>query len=387
MLDLPFFEPRHAELVARVRRFADEEVAPLAEEADRGDVTDVGRELVRRMARGGLFAELVPDAADPLRLPDLRSVCLVREILGARSGTADAIFAVQGLGSYPVARHWRSADAASLLAGVVRGDEVGAFALTEPEAGSDAGAITTSAVRDKDAYILDGTKCFISNAGIATFYVTFARTDPAAGGKGLSAFVVPAASPGLSVDAPTALMAPHPIGTLRFERCRVPASHLLGEVGRGLRVALGTLDFFRTSVGAAACGMAARALADATAHAQTRRQFNAFLAEFQATKFALADTATGLDAARLLVYRAAWHKDHGAERITRDSSMAKLYATEMAQAAIDRALQIHGGRGVVKGVAVERLYREIRALRIYEGTSEIQRLVIGDATLASPPPC
>ena len=255
------------------------------------------------------------------------------------------------------------------------GRTIGAFAMTEPDAGSDAGAIATRAVRDGDDYVLDGAKIFISNATIASFFVVFART--AEGPKrAISAFVVDADHPGLTIGRRQEMMAPHPIAEVQLSGCRVPSAQRLGEEGDGMRLALGTLDFFRSSVGAAACGLASRALDESRAHVQSRRQFGSPLSGFQLTQAALADMATELDAARLLVYRAAWVKDAGAERLTRESAMAKLFATEAAQRIVDRAVQLHGGAGVERGAVVERLYREVRALRIYEGTSEIQRLVI-----------
>ena len=242
--------------------------------------------------------------------------------------------------------------------------------------------MATRARRDGDSYVIDGGKTLISNAWLATFYVVFARTDPDAGRKGMAAFVVDADTPGFRVVRQIALMASHPIGELAFEACRVPVSHRLGADGDGLKIALTTLDFFRSSVGAAACGMAQRALDEAVGRAAARRQFGTRIADFQMTRAAIADMATDLDAARLLVYRAAWTKDRGAQRVTREAAMAKLYATEAAQRIIDRAVQLHGGIGVQRGVVVERLYRDIRALRIYEGTSEIQRLIIGEQTVA-----
>ena len=348
MIDLPLFEDRHRALAARLGNIAGQfdHVVGLGES---GEEDRAGREAIRICAEHGLCRLLVaPDfGGDGL---DLRSLCLAREAIAAASGLADAVFAVQGLGSYPIA-------------------------LTEPEAGSDAGALTTRASRDGDSYVIDGLKTLISNATIASFFVVFART--AVGPKrAISAFVVPAETAGVSVERRLHISAPHPIAEVRFTACRVPATHRLASEGDGMRLALGTLDFFRTSVGAAACGLAARALREATAHARSRRQFGSRLADFQLTQAALADMATELDAARLLVYRSAWTKDMGAERVASESGMAKLFATEAAQRIVDRAVQIHGGLGVTRGSVVERLYRDVRPLRIYEGTSEIQRLVI-----------
>jgi acyl-CoA dehydrogenase len=310
-------------------------------------------------------------------------MCLAREAIAASSGFADSVYAVQGLGCYPIVLAGSTELKRKYVEDAARGSAIGAFALTEAGAGSDPAGIATEARRDGNDYVISGAKTFISNAGLATFYVVFARTGPGAGAKGLSAFVVDADAPGFQVDRQIPLLAPHPIGELRFDECRVRADHRLGDEGEGLKIALSTLDLFRSSVGAAACGIAGRALREAAQYADHRQQFGSTLSEFQATKIALADMATELDASRLLVYRAAWTKDDGAARVTRESSMAKLFATEAAQRIVDRAVQIHGGRGVTRGSVVERLYREVRALRIYEGTSEIQRLVIADQFLKS----
>jgi alkylation response protein AidB-like acyl-CoA dehydrogenase len=379
MIDLPFFERHHAELDARVEAFAAAEIGPRAEAAESGDVNDAARSFIASLAKASILRLLVPRAhGGEFDEPDLRAICVTREHLASASGVADSVFAVDGLGAYPISIAGSEALRRRYLPRVAEGTAIGAFAVTEPGAGSDLRGIQTRAVRDGDAYVVDGVKTFISNAGIADFYVLFARTSDD-DRRGLSAFVVDAGS-AIAVS-PMALLAPHPIGEVTFTRCRVPEANRLGAEGDGLKIAHATLDFFRASVGAAACGFAARALSEATAHVRRRQQFGAALAEFQATKIALADMATGLDAARLLVYRAAWMKDRGDARIPRESSMAKLFATEAAQRIVDRALQLHGGAGVVRGVVVERLYREVRALRIYEGTSEIQRLVIANDVL------
>ncbi len=375
MLTLPFFEPGHAGLAARLATFARESIEPFAAAAENEDPIVAGRRFIDAAAVAGILSIFVGDGVTG---PRLRALCLAREAIGACSGFADSVYAVQGLGSYPVVLAGSDGVKSRYAAAASRGQAVAAFALTEPGAGSDPAGIETSARRDGGAYVISGTKTFISNAGLASFYVVFARTGPGAGSKGLSAFVVDAEAPGFRVDRPIELLAPHPIGELRFDECRVPAAHRLGAEGEGLKIALATLDLFRSSVGAAACGMATRALQEASTYAAARRQFGSALSEFQATRLAIADMATDLDAARLLVYRAAWIKDGGAARVTRESSMAKLFATEAAQRIVDRAVQIHGGLGVTRGSVVERLYREVRALRIYEGTSEIQRLVIAD---------
>ncbi|MGH6884779.1 MAG: acyl-CoA dehydrogenase family protein [Geminicoccales bacterium] len=373
ILELPFFEQRHRDLWKRLRAVATE-IAPLAERGESGNVDETGREAIRVCADRGLCRLLVPreHGGDGL---DLRAVCLAREAIAASSGLADSVFAVQGLGSYPLAAAGNAALAAQYLPTVADGRAIAAFALTEADAGSDAAALATRARREGDDYVIDGCKTFTSNATIASFFVVFARTADGPT-RAISAFLIPAGTSGLTLGRRMHLTAPHPIGELRLEACRVPDSHRLGNEGDGMRLALGTLDFFRTSVGAAACGLAARALQEATERAKSRRQFGSRLADFQLTQSALADMATELDAARLLVYRAAWLKDNGQPRVTRESAIAKLFATEAAQRIVDRAVQIHGGSGVERGSVVERLYREVRAPRIYEGTSEIQRLVI-----------
>ncbi len=375
MLNLPLFALGHADVSRRVEAFARDAVAPLAEAAERQPPIDAGRRFIAEAARTGILPIFVGEGG---AAPALRPLCLAREAIASASGFADSVYAVQGLGSFPIVLAGSDALKAKYVAAAERGAAVAAFALTEPEAGSDAAGVQTTARRDGAQYVLTGTKTFVSNAGLASFYVVFARTGPGAGAKGLSAFVVDADAAGFTVVRQIELLAPHPIGELRFDECRVPAAHRLGDEGAGLKIALSTLDLFRASVGAAACGIARRALDEAAAYSRARRQFGSPLAEFQATRLAIADMATELDAARLLVYRAAWVKDGGAARVTRESSMAKLFATEAAQRIVDRAVQLHGGRGVTRGSAVERLYREVRALRIYEGTSEIQRLVIAD---------
>jgi acyl-CoA dehydrogenase len=379
MIDLPFFEPRHGEIASSVAVFAAAEIRPQAEAADVGDVNAAGRAFIAALAKASILRRLVPRAhggeADTL---ELRSICLTREQLAAASGVADSVFAVDGLGAYPIIIAGSQTLQRRYLPPVAEGVAIGAFAITEPLAGSDLRGIQTRATRDGDTYVIDGVKTFISNAGIADFYVLLARTSDD-DRRGLSAFVVDADD--TVAVRPMTLLAPHPIGEVTLTRCRVPAANRLGAEGDGLKIAHATLDFFRASVGAAACGFAARAIEEASEHVRNRKQFGAALAEFQATKFAVAEMVTTLDAARLLVYRAAWLKDRGDARIPRESSMAKLFATEAAHRIVDRSLQLHGGSGVLRGVAVERLYREVRALRIYEGTSEIQRLVIANHVL------
>ena len=382
MIELPLFDDRHRSLHARLEGVRDRlEVIAVAGEA--GNVEQAGRDAIRACAELGLCRLLV-SAAFGGDGHDLRSLCIAREALASGSGLVDAVFAVQGLGSYPVALSGNLALGERYLRPVATGEAIAAFALTEPNAGSDAAAQSTTATRDGADYVLDGTKVFISNATIASYFVVFARTAEGSR-RAISAFVVDAGTPGLTIARRQEMSAPHPIAEVRFEGCRVPVAHRLGDEGDGMRLALGTLDFFRTSVGAAACGLAARALDESVQRSTLRQQFGSPLSEFQLTQAALADMATDLDAARLLVHRAAWTKDQGQERVSRESGMAKLFASEAAQRIIDRAVQIHGGRGVERGSVVERLYREVRALRIYEGTSEIQRLVIARAVLDSAP--
>jgi acyl-CoA dehydrogenase len=384
MLSLPFFDATHREVRGRVMGSA-AEFETIASRGEAGSVDEAGRDSIRVCAALGLCRLIVPRAFGGDAPPglDLRTVCVLREALASYSGLADAVFAVQGLGSYPLALSGHQEMSERFLPAVARGEAVAAFALTEPGAGSDVSAVETRATRDGDAYILEGAKTFISNAPIASFFVVFARTAEGPR-RALSAFVVEANAPGLTISRVQHVMAPHPIAGLRLQACRVPATHRLGEEGDGMRIALGTLDFFRTSVGAAACGLAGRALAESRTRARSRKQFGVPIGDFQLIQASLAQMATDLDAARLLVYRAAWLKDQGQERLTRESAMAKLFATEAAQRIVDRAVQIHGGIGVERGSVVERLYREVRPPRIYEGTSEIQQIVIARDLLQGP---
>ena len=342
------------------------------------------RKAVERLRAAGVFSLLVPAKdggrafeGSPEERPSVRALCVAREALGYVSPMADSIFAVQGLGSHPLVLTPDAPRRAEILSEVVRGERVCAFALTEPDAGSDVASMKTAAVREGDGFVLDGTKVFISNAGIADHYVVFARVVGAE--KPLSAFLVPKDAAGLRIEKiPMSLE--HPLGRLTFTACRVPGAALIGQVGQGMRLALGTLDVFRTSVGAAACGMARRALDETRTRVKARVQFGKPLADFQLVQAAIAEMATDLDAARLLVYRAAWEKDRG-QRAAVEVAMAKMFATEAAQRIIDRAVQLFGGLGVTSGTVVEQLYREIRPLRIYEGTTEIQKLIIGGALL------
>lgn len=381
-LDWPFFEDAHRALAADIETWAAREVAPL-EEAGHGDIEAACKDIRARLAAGGWLEYGIPAAyGGRHEALDSRSLCLLRETLARHSGLAEFVFAMQGLGAGPITLFGDEATRARYLPGVAAGELCAAFALSEPDAGSDVANIATSAAPDGEDFVLDGEKTFVSNGGIADFYVVFARTGEAPGARGLSAFVVDADTEGLEVAERIEVMAPHPLARLVFKNCRVPKANRIGAAGEGFKVAMATLDLFRPTVGAAALGFARRALDEATAHATSRQLFGGPLSERQLTRAALADMAVKIDAAALLVYRAAWMHDRGAGRVTREAAMAKLYATEAAQEVIDAALQLHGGLGVVSGRPVERLYREIRALRIYEGASEVQRLVIARQHLA-----
>ena len=363
----PFLEDRHRALAERARAFGDKHLR--ASTDDEARPAERTREIARKLGEAGLLGAAVPP---PHGFMDLRSLVAVREGLAWFSSLGDTAFAMQGLGSYAVSRAGTDVQKDRWLPAVAAGDVLCAFAVTEPEAGSDLGAARTRAARDGALWRLSGLKTFISNAGIAGMYTVLARSEDGESHRGLSMFLVDADAPGISVK-PLEPMAAHPLGEVRF--AETPAV-LLGEEGHGYALVLETLDTFRPSVGAAACGLAARALDEALRFALSRRQFGSALSEFQGVQMALADMQTELQAARLLVRHAAWTRDSGAARIGREGAMAKLFATEMAQRVVDRAVQIHGGQGVMRGATVERLYREVRALRIYEGTSEIQKLVI-----------
>ena len=366
----PFFEETHRTLAARASAWADGLTALRAAEAD---IDRSCRALVAALGREKLLRYAV--AQDGAAL-DVRALCVLRETLAAHWGLADFAFAMQGLGSAPISLFGNEKLRKRYLPRAAGGEAIAAFALTEAGAGSDVGAIATTARRDGGDFVLDGEKCWISNGGIADFYVVFVRTGEGEGTRGLSALVVDADTPGLDASERVSVIAPHPMAHLRFERCRVPASHLVGDAGRGIAVALGTLDTFRSTVGAAAVGLARHALAEALAHATSRTQFGAPLSDYQLIRAKLAEMATAIDASALLVYRAAWARDTQSDRVTREAGMAKAFATEAAQKVIDEAVQILGALGVRSGSVVEELYREIRPLRIYEGTTEIQKLVI-----------
>jgi len=378
-LDWPFFDVPQRRLAADLDAWAAQNLAHLNHDAG---VDALCRDLVARLGAGGWLRHCVPAAYGGAAAEiDSRSLCIARETLARHEGLADFAFAMQGLGSGAISIAGSEDLKRRYLPRVARGEAIAAFALSEPDAGSDVGAMTTSARREGDHYVLDGEKTWISNGGIADFYCVFARTGEAAGARGLSAFVVDAATPGLEISGRIELIAPHPLASLRFRACRVSAAQRLGEPGQGFKVAMQTLDIFRASVAAAALGFARRALDEALARAKGRKMFGQTLADFQLTQAAIADMATAIDSAALLTYRAAWLRDVRGERTTREAAMAKMVATESAQQVIDRALQIFGGLGVVSGYPVEKLYREIRALRIYEGATEVQKLIIARETL------
>jgi alkylation response protein AidB-like acyl-CoA dehydrogenase len=382
-LDWPFFEPRHREFARALDAWAHEHVP----QSHGADVDAACRALVRDLGAGGWLAHAVGGRAHggAAEAIDTRAICLARETLARHSGLADFAFAMQGLGSGAISLDGTPAQQARYLPRVARGEAIAAFALSEPDAGSDVAALACAARIEGDHAVLDGEKTWISNGGIADFYVVFVRTGEGAGegtegaarrgAKGISAFIVDAGTPGFEIAERIDVIAPHPLARLRFSGCRVPLAQRVGEAGAGFKVAMRTLDVFRTSVAAAALGFARRALDEALARATSRRMFGQTLADFQLTQARLAQMATTIDAAALLVYRAAWQRDQG-RNVTREAAMAKLAATEGAQQAIDAAVQIWGGLGVVSEQPVERLYREIRALRIYEGASEVQQLII-----------
>lgn len=382
-LDWPFFDAAHRALAASVTTWLASAPAIPAGGGGATAADEPCREWVRRLGSAGFLRYCVPAAwGGALAGVESRSLCVLREALAGHDALADFAFAMQGLGSGPITLGGSDALRADWLPRVARGEAIAAFALSEPEAGSDAAALRTTATRRPGGWRLDGTKTWISNGGIADFYCVFARTDPAAApSKGIGAFVVPAATPGLRVAERLAVMAPHPLATLALDGCLVPDEFRLGDPGDGFALAMRTLDIFRVSVAAAATGMARRALAEAVAHASSRTMFGSTLGAQPLAQAILGDMATDVDAAALLTARAAWERDTGGGRTTAVAAMAKLGATELGQRVIDRAVQLHGARGVRSGETVERLYRDIRALRIYEGATEVQRLLVGRETL------
>lgn len=376
--DLPFFEAHHRDLARDLTAWCR---ANLPTEEPH-DVDAACRDLVASLGAGGWLSYCVPaNQGGALPQVDSRALCLIRATLAYHAGLADFAFAMQGLGSGAITLAGSPAIQAAYLPQVAAGQAIAAFALSEPEAGSDVAAMTTSAERSGDEYVLNGTKTWISNGGIANFYTVFARTAAGTGAKGISAFVVPATTLGVQIAERLGVVAPHPLATLRFVECRIPADHLLGELGSGFKLAMQTLDIFRASVAGAAIGFARRALDEAVSHAKSRVMFGQTLADMQITQAKLAEMATALEAASLLTSQAAWLRDTTGAAPTRETAMAKMYATESAQQIIDAAVQIFGAQGVRRGGITERLYREIRALRIYEGATEVQQLIIARSLL------
>lgn len=387
-LSWPFFALEHATFARTLDRWAAEQVADIHSHDTDGDC----RTLVRLLGEAGWLTHVVAGTqwGGAAEVIDTRAICLARETLARHNGLADFAFAMQGLGSGAISLAGTPEQQGAYLPRVARGDAIAAFALSEPTSGSDAAALQCTALRDDTHYVLNGEKTWISNGGIADFYVVFARTGEAPGARGISAFIVDADTPGLEIAERMDVMAPHPLARLVFRECRVPVGQRIGAAGEGFKIAMRTLDVFRTSVAAAALGFARRALDEALQRATTREMFGGVLADLQLTQASLARMATTIDSAALLTYRAAWQRDQG-EPVTREAAMAKYVATEGAQEVIDAALQLWGGMGVMSGVPVERLYREIRALRIYEGASEVQQLIIArellrDARATATPP-
>ncbi|WP_404367127.1 acyl-CoA dehydrogenase family protein [Marinobacter sp.] len=372
-LDWPFFEDRHRQWAAELDTWCH---ANLDQEHTETDTDDRCRRLVARLGADGW---LQPTGGNQL---DVRTLCLAREILARHQGLADFAFAMQGLGAGAISLYGNEAQK-GWLDKTRTGQAIAAFALTEPDSGSDVANLSTTATRDGNDYIIDGEKTWISNGGIADFYTVFARTGEASGAKGLSVFLVEADRPGLEIRERLHTMSPHPLARLGFNGLRVPAANRIGEPGQGFKIAMSVLDVFRSTVGAAALGFARRALDESAQRCLSRKLFGGNLANLQLVQGHIADMALDVDAAALLVYRAAWTKDQGAQRVSREAAMAKLYATDQAQSVIDKAVQLHGGDGVRKGHIIESLYREIRALRIYEGASDVQKVVIAKNTLAN----
>jgi len=383
-LALPFFDDGHRAFAEKLSRWAAANLALLLHD---DDVDTACRARVKALGEAGFLKAVVPAEFGGMHPKlDVRTLCLAREILGFHDGLADFAFAMQGLGTGSISLYGSDELKKRYLPPVRDGRAIAAFALSEPEAGSDVAALAMTAKPDGNDHVrLDGEKTWISNGGIADHYVVFARTGEAPGAKGLSAFVVDANTKGLSVAERIEVIAPHPLARLTFDNVRVPAANRLGAPGEGFKVAMATLDIFRSTVGAAALGFARRALHETIERAANRKLFGAPLGDLQMTQAVIADSATDVDTSALLIYRAAWIKDQGAARVTSEAAMAKMHATEAAQRVIDRAVQLHGGLGVTKGVKVEELYREIRALRIYEGATEVQKIVIAREALKNRP--
>ena len=382
-LQWPFFESEHRQLAERIDAWALKNVPNLVRN-EHEDLDGTCKKLVQALGDAGFNRYAVPASGGGfLDKLDVRSLCLIRETLGRHHALADFAFAMQGLGSGPISLFGTAEQQERFLPKVAAGKYLSAFALSEPEAGSDVAAMQTSAKFDDDHYVLNGSKSWISNGGIADFYTVFARTGEAPGAKGISCFIVEADTPGFEVTERIDLIAPHPLATLSFSNCRVPLHNLVGEPGRGFGIAMATLDVFRSTVAAAALGMARRALDETLNHVSNRKLFGGTLSDLQLVQGKLSDMALGIDSSALLVYRSAWAKDCIADRVTREAAMAKLHATETAQQIIDTAVQLHGGHGVRRGHIAESLYRDIRALRIYEGASEVQQTIIARQALAA----
>lgn len=378
-LDWPFFEDRHRALVERLNAWS----AAHLDSVDHDDVDNTCRQLVADLGKDGWLKHSAIDPDHPDSQLDVRSLCLIRETLARFDGLADFAFAMQGLGTGAISLFGSDAQKAYWLSLIRKGEAISAFALTEPQSGSDVANATMTATRDGDDYVLNGEKTWISNGGIADVYTLFARTGEAPGAKGLSAFIVTPDLPGFKVVERLSVLAPHPLARLRFTNTRVPAANRIGEPGQGFKIAMSVLDVFRSTVAAAALGFARRALDETLVRVKERKIQGAPLFDLQLVQGHIADMALAVDASALLVYRAAWTKDRGAQRVTREAAMAKLYSTDQAQDVIDRAVQLHGGDGVRTGQKVEQLYRDIRALRIYEGASDVQRVVIARQTMTS----
>jgi len=382
-LQWPFFEDEHQQLSERLDNWAHQHLATLtANEHD--DLDGTCKAIVKALGDAGFTTYAVPASAGGVHEKlDVRSLCLIRETLARHNALADFAFAMQGLGSGPISLFGSEEQQRTYLNPVAIGEKIAAFSLSEPEAVSDVAAMSCRARQEEDHWVLNGTKTWISNAGIADFYTVFARTDDTGGAKGISCFIVEAGTPGFEVTERIDLVAPHPLGTLVFNDCKVPKSHLVGLEGKGFGIAMATLDVFRSTVAAAALGMARRALDETLDYTAERNIFGGKLGGLQLVQAKIGEMALGVDSSALLVYRAAWTKDRAAERVTREAAMAKYHATETAQQVIDAAVQLHGGKGVTKGYIVEALYRDIRALRIYEGASEVQTTIIAKQTIAN----
>lgn len=378
-LNWPFFEDQHRELQTRLENWCKANISGI----DHGDIDTACRDLVHQLGRDGWLTHTALDPADATSQLDVRTLCLIRETLARHDGLADFAFAMQGLGTGAISLFGNDAQKTEWLSKTRAGKAISAFALTEPQVGSDVANSTMTAEDCGDHYLLNGEKTWISNGGIADVYTLFARTGEAPGAKGLSAFIVPAGLDGFQIAERLNTMAPHPLATLKFENCKLPKSALLGEPGAGFKIAMSVLDVFRSTVAAAALGFARRALDESLTRVSERTIQGAPLSDLQMVQGHIADMAMDIDAAALLVYRAAWTRDSGAPRVTREAAMAKLFATDQAQHVIDKAVQLHGGDGVRSGHPVETLYREIRALRIYEGASDVQRVVIARQTLSN----